>query len=84
MSPQIREQMSLKTHFQYEFSILGRFGQSRLQRKKIPIVISMQLLRPVFLCFHGQTIILILFLKYARVRTEKLHDIKLLKVAIFV
>ena len=33
---QIREQMCLETHFQYEFSFLGRFGQSGLQRKKNP------------------------------------------------
>ena len=30
---QIREQMCLKTHFQYEFSFLGRFGHSGLQIK---------------------------------------------------
>ena len=41
--------MCLKTHFQYEFSILGRFGQSGLQRKKIQTVISMQILKPVFM-----------------------------------
>ena len=28
------EQMCLETHFQYEFSILGCFGQSGLQREK--------------------------------------------------
>jgi hypothetical protein len=32
--PQIREQMCLETHFQYEFPTLGSFGQSGLQRKK--------------------------------------------------
>ena len=31
---QISRQMCLETHFQYEFLILGRFGQSGLQRKK--------------------------------------------------
>ena len=31
---QIRELMCLETHFQFEFLILGRFGQSGLQRKK--------------------------------------------------
>ena len=31
---QIREQMCLETHFQYEFSFLGHFGQSGLQREK--------------------------------------------------
>ena len=55
---QIREQMCLdlclETHFQYEFSILGRFGQSGLQRKKIQTAISMLLLGQFFLCFHGQ------------------------------
>ena len=30
---QIREQMCLETHFRYEFSFLGNFGQSGLQRK---------------------------------------------------
>ena len=30
---QIREQMCLETNFQYEFPILGRFGQLGLQRK---------------------------------------------------
>ena len=33
---QIREQMCLETLFQYENSVLGRFGQSRLQREKNP------------------------------------------------
>ena len=74
--------MCLKTHFQYEFSILGRFGQSGLQRKKIQTVISMQLLRPVLcfmfyvLCFHGQKKTY-LKKKYPSIRTEKLHDSKL-------
>ena len=32
----------IKTHFQYDFSFLGRFGQSGLQReKKIKTAISM-------------------------------------------
>jgi hypothetical protein len=31
---QIREQMCLEAHFQYENSVFGRFGQSGLQRKK--------------------------------------------------
>ena len=48
---QIREQMCLETHFQYEFSILGRFGQSGLQRKYATFEAS-------FLCFHGQKMIL--------------------------
>ena len=43
--PQIREQMCLETHFQYEFPIFGRFGQSGRQRKKVQ---SMQLFRPIF------------------------------------
>ena len=34
--PQIREQMFLEIHFQYEYSILGNFGQSGLMRKKNP------------------------------------------------
>ena len=38
-----REQMCLETYFQYEFSTSGHFGQLELQRKKIQIVISMQL-----------------------------------------
>ena len=48
---QIREQMCLERHFQYKNSILGRFGQSGLQRKKIQTAISMLLLRPVFFMF---------------------------------
>ena len=32
--PQIRKQMCLETHLQYENSVLGRFGQSGLQKKK--------------------------------------------------
>ena len=40
---QIKEQICLEKHFQYEFSILGRFGQPGLQReKKIQAAISMQ------------------------------------------
>ena len=47
-TPQIREQMCLETHFQYEFTILGRFGQSAAEKKTIQTAISMLLLRPVF------------------------------------
>jgi hypothetical protein len=39
---QIREKICLEKHFQYEFSILGRFGQTGLQRKKGQTAISMQ------------------------------------------
>ena len=59
---QIREQMCHETHFQYEFSILGHFGQSGLQRKKIQTAISMLLLRTVYLCFHGQKVFILFFL----------------------
>ena len=46
--------LSLETHFQYEFSIMGRFGQSGLQRKKkSKLPFSMLLLRPVFYVFMG-------------------------------
>ena len=46
---QIREQKCLEKHFQYEFSILGRFGQpGAAEGKKVQTAISMQLLRPVF------------------------------------
>ena len=38
-----------------------------------------QLLRPVFLCFHGQKINLKFFRKYCSVRTKKLHRIKVKK-----
>ena len=51
---QIREQMCLETHFQYEFSFLGCFGQSGCREKEIQTAISMLLLRPAFLCFHGE------------------------------
>ena len=34
LSPEIREQMYLETHFQYEFSFLDCFGKLGLQRKK--------------------------------------------------
>jgi hypothetical protein len=61
------EQMLLETHFQYENPILGRFGQSGLQRKKIQAAIS---LRAVFLCFHGQKIINF-FLKNVVVSAQK-------------
>ena len=57
---QIGEQMCLETNFQYEFSFLGRFGQSGLQRKKIQTAISVLLLRPVFLCFQWQNIYIFL------------------------
>ena len=36
LSPEIREQMYLETHFQYEFSFFGCFGQLGLQSKKNP------------------------------------------------
>ena len=76
---QIREQMRLETHFQYEFPILGRFGQSGLQiKKKIQTAISMLLLRPVFFMFSWAKKHIIFF-KYPSVRTEKLHDMKLKK-----
>ena len=48
---QIREQMCLETHFQYEFSFLGSLRKSGLQRKKIQAAISMLLLGPVFYVF---------------------------------
>jgi hypothetical protein len=38
-----------------------------------------QLLKPVFLSFHWQKINLNFFCKYCRVRTEKLHRIKVKK-----
>jgi hypothetical protein len=41
MQPQIREQMCLETHFQYEFSI--RLGGRAAEEKKIQTAISMQL-----------------------------------------
>ena len=49
---QISRQVCLETHFQHEFSILVRFGQSGLQReKKIQIAKSMLLLRLFFIHF---------------------------------
>jgi hypothetical protein len=51
LKPQIREQMCLETHFQYENLILACFGQSGLQRKKIQTAIIMLLLRAVFYVF---------------------------------
>ena len=70
--PQIREQMCLETHFQYEFSFLGRFGQSgRAAEKKVQTVISMLLLRPVFYIFMGKKY---LFSKYPNVRTEAIKN----------
>ena len=35
--------MCLETHFQYEFSLLGRFGQAGLQRKKNQTAIFIRL-----------------------------------------
>ena len=61
--PQIREQMCLETHFQYEFSILGCFGQSGLQRKKIQTTINILLLRPVFFMISWTKINSLIFLK---------------------
>jgi hypothetical protein len=52
--PQIREQMCLETHFQYEFSIFWPFWAVGAAEKKIQTAISMLPLRPFFLCFHGQ------------------------------
>ena len=49
--PQIRDQMCLETNFQYYFSLLGRFGQSGLQRKKVQTAIGMPLLR-LWLVFY--------------------------------
>ena len=40
VNAQIREQMCLETHFQSENSVLGRFGQSGVQRKKIQTAIT--------------------------------------------
>jgi hypothetical protein len=50
--------MSLETHFQYENSVLGRFGHSGLQRKKNPNCHNYATFEGSFLCFHGQKIIL--------------------------
>ena len=47
---QINRQMCLKTNFQHEFLILGRFGQLGLQIKKNPN----GLFEGRFLYFHGQ------------------------------
>ena len=38
-----------------------------------------QLLRPVFLCFHGQKMNLDFFGKYCSIRTKKLHRVKVKK-----
>ena len=65
----------IKTHFQYDFSFLGRFGQSGLQRKKNPNCHKYATFEASFLCFHGQ--------KYPSVCTEISHDLKLKKRAIF-
>ena len=50
----IREQMRLETHFQYEFPILGRFGQSGAADKKNPNCHKYATFEASFLCFHGQ------------------------------
>jgi hypothetical protein len=44
---QIRDQMCLETHFQYEFLFMG------CREKKIQTAISMLLLRPVFYVYRG-------------------------------
>ena len=41
IGPQIREQMYLETHFQYEYSILGHFWAVCSAEKKIQTAISM-------------------------------------------
>ena len=56
----------------------GLGSQAVLVKKKFGADYE-QLLRPVLLCFHGQKINLIFFCKYCRVRTEKLHRIKVKK-----
>ena len=38
-----------------------------------------QLMRTVFLCFHGQKINLFFFQKYCSVRTKTLHSLKVKK-----
>ena len=54
IQPQIREQMCLETHFQYEFSILGHFGKSGSREKKNPNCHKYATFEASFLCFHWQ------------------------------
>ena len=64
-----------ETHFQCQYSILGCFGQSGLQKK-------------IVCYFWGQFFMFSwaenIFLKYPTICTETLHDKELWKVAIFV
>ena len=53
---QIREQMRLGTNLWHEKSILGWFGQPGQYCEKKFGANYEQLLRPVFLCFHGEKI----------------------------
>jgi hypothetical protein len=56
------------------WAVLGSQG---CRGKKIQTAISIQLMRPVLLCFHGQKKYSFLKKKYPSIRTEKLHDLKL-------
>ena len=56
LEPQIREQILVGTYLWYEKSILGWFGQPGLYLKKKFEANYEQLLRLVFLSFHGQKI----------------------------
>ena len=76
LPPQIREQTCLETHFQYEFSILGCFGQSGWERKKNPNYRKYATFEAsFFLMFSWAKNILKFSWKYPSVRNEKLHNI---------
>ena len=58
--------------YKTEYEILADFGPAGNTEKNFWADYE-QLLRAVFLCFHGQKIGLTFFKKYPRVRTENVH-----------
>ena len=72
----ISEKMCLETHFQYEYSILDRFGQSG-RREKTPNCHKYATFEASFLCFHGQkTILFILIPENSSIDGMKIENIE--------
>ena len=65
---------------EHEFFCLGRLGSHGKKEKKVDLRNSDQLLRVVFSTFGGQNKHFQKFQNYFRVRTKKLHKIKVKKI----
>ena len=52
-------QMYLETHFQHEFSLLGRFGQSGQKGKNSSILLKYANLQAFFSYFHGHFFLIV-------------------------